>query len=192
MAAGEGFEPSHTESESAVLPLHNPARYFVPAQGPLAAGEGFEPSHTESESAVLPLHNPAVFCNKRYYTPSQGNVKPRGGIFLFFSGDSRSCVGKPKPVQGRFTNRPEKARFSQCFVRLFPEPVKWGRITDTQFLPKQALSSFSKTFRVFSANCSPRRARTGPGAKQRPSAGQRAAVRCCYVPQSTKRRAYSS
>ena len=24
-AAGEGFEPSHTESESAVLPLHNPA-----------------------------------------------------------------------------------------------------------------------------------------------------------------------
>ena len=25
-AAGEGFEPSHTESESAVLPLHNPAR----------------------------------------------------------------------------------------------------------------------------------------------------------------------
>ena len=25
MAAGEGFEPSHTESESAVLPLHNPA-----------------------------------------------------------------------------------------------------------------------------------------------------------------------
>ncbi len=27
MAAGEGFEPSHTESESAVLPLHNPARH---------------------------------------------------------------------------------------------------------------------------------------------------------------------
>ncbi len=26
MAAGEGFEPSHTESESAVLPLHKPAR----------------------------------------------------------------------------------------------------------------------------------------------------------------------
>ena len=26
MAAGEGFEPSHTESESAVLPLHNPAK----------------------------------------------------------------------------------------------------------------------------------------------------------------------
>ena len=26
VAAGEGFEPSHTESESAVLPLHNPAR----------------------------------------------------------------------------------------------------------------------------------------------------------------------
>ena len=25
MAAGEGFEPSHTESESAVLPLHKPA-----------------------------------------------------------------------------------------------------------------------------------------------------------------------
>ncbi len=27
LAAGEGFEPSHTESESAVLPLHNPAIY---------------------------------------------------------------------------------------------------------------------------------------------------------------------
>ena len=25
MAAGEGFEPSQTESESVVLPLHNPA-----------------------------------------------------------------------------------------------------------------------------------------------------------------------
>ena len=29
LAAGEGFEPSHTESESAVLPLHNPAKRFV-------------------------------------------------------------------------------------------------------------------------------------------------------------------
>ena len=28
MAAGEGFEPSHTESESAVLPLHNPAIFI--------------------------------------------------------------------------------------------------------------------------------------------------------------------
>ena len=28
MAAGEGFEPSHTESESAVLPLHKPAMKF--------------------------------------------------------------------------------------------------------------------------------------------------------------------
>ncbi len=26
MAAGEGFEPSQTESESGVLPLHNPAK----------------------------------------------------------------------------------------------------------------------------------------------------------------------
>ena len=29
MAAGEGFEPSHTESESAVLPLHNPATFVA-------------------------------------------------------------------------------------------------------------------------------------------------------------------
>ena len=29
MAAGEGFEPSHTESESAVLPLHNPAMFLT-------------------------------------------------------------------------------------------------------------------------------------------------------------------
>ena len=29
LAAGEGFEPSHTESESAVLPLHKPARFFL-------------------------------------------------------------------------------------------------------------------------------------------------------------------
>ena len=28
LAAGEGFEPSHTESESAVLPLHKPAMPF--------------------------------------------------------------------------------------------------------------------------------------------------------------------
>ena len=29
LAAGEGFEPSHTESESAVLPLHNPAMFLT-------------------------------------------------------------------------------------------------------------------------------------------------------------------
>ena len=29
VAAGEGFEPSHTESESAVLPLHKPAIFIV-------------------------------------------------------------------------------------------------------------------------------------------------------------------
>ena len=29
LAAGEGFEPSHTESESAVLPLHKPAICFL-------------------------------------------------------------------------------------------------------------------------------------------------------------------
>ena len=28
MAAGEGFEPLQTESESVVLPLHNPATSF--------------------------------------------------------------------------------------------------------------------------------------------------------------------
>ena len=27
LAAGEGFEPSQTESESVVLPLHNPAKF---------------------------------------------------------------------------------------------------------------------------------------------------------------------
>ncbi len=29
LAAGEGFEPSHTESESAVLPLHKPAIFIL-------------------------------------------------------------------------------------------------------------------------------------------------------------------
>ena len=29
VAAGEGFEPSQTESESAVLPLHNPAKSII-------------------------------------------------------------------------------------------------------------------------------------------------------------------
>ena len=29
LAAGEGFEPSQTESESVVLPLHNPAIFSV-------------------------------------------------------------------------------------------------------------------------------------------------------------------
>lgn len=28
LAAGEGFEPSQTESESGVLPLHQPARFY--------------------------------------------------------------------------------------------------------------------------------------------------------------------
>ena len=32
MAAEEGFEPSHTESESAVLPLHNSAKLRCPAE----------------------------------------------------------------------------------------------------------------------------------------------------------------
>lgn len=33
LAAGEGFEPSHTESESAVLPLHKPAILYPLSQG---------------------------------------------------------------------------------------------------------------------------------------------------------------
>ena len=33
MAAEEGFEPSQTESESVVLPLHNSAKYFVTFDG---------------------------------------------------------------------------------------------------------------------------------------------------------------
>ena len=33
LAAGEGFEPSQTESESVVLPLHNPAICSVLSQG---------------------------------------------------------------------------------------------------------------------------------------------------------------
>ena len=32
LAAEEGFEPSHTESESAVLPLHNSANYWCSAE----------------------------------------------------------------------------------------------------------------------------------------------------------------
>ena len=68
MVAEEGFEPSQTESESVVLPLHNSAI--------LVAEEGFEPSQTESESVVLPLHNSAMFfvvcrflrTNEYYYT----------------------------------------------------------------------------------------------------------------------------
>lgn len=36
MAAGEGFEPSHTESESAVLPLHNTAIFILHANGNLS------------------------------------------------------------------------------------------------------------------------------------------------------------
>ena len=31
LAACEGFEPSHTESESAVLPLHKPAIFLTSA-----------------------------------------------------------------------------------------------------------------------------------------------------------------
>ena len=37
MAAEEGFEPSQTESESAVLPLHNSALFFI--FSPLSSGD---------------------------------------------------------------------------------------------------------------------------------------------------------
>ena len=30
MAAGEGFEPSQTESESGVLPLHKSSKWLIP------------------------------------------------------------------------------------------------------------------------------------------------------------------
>ena len=68
MVAEEGFEPSQTESESVVLPLHNSAVLPLKTNGfkrffYVVAEEGFEPSQTESESVVLPLHNSArSFC----------------------------------------------------------------------------------------------------------------------------------
>ena len=64
MAAGEGFEPSHTESESAVLPLHNPAmrrilypffalcqeKYF--SQAKKSSGGGDAPQLRDRKSVV--------------------------------------------------------------------------------------------------------------------------------------------
>ena len=41
MAGDLGFEPRHTESESAVLPLHNSARAFLSAQIILTHKIGF-------------------------------------------------------------------------------------------------------------------------------------------------------
>ena len=52
LAAGEGFEPSQTESESVVLPLHNPAKFKL------------------------------SLTNKRYYSKLFGNVKGILKIFF--------------------------------------------------------------------------------------------------------------
>ncbi len=49
LAAGEGFEPSHTESESAVLPLHKPAIWILLVR--------------------------SLATNVFYYTENKGNVK---------------------------------------------------------------------------------------------------------------------
>ena len=54
MAADEGFEPSHTESESAVLPLHKSAKaYFVFARGIIPHKFGFVNSFFEFFSEIL-------------------------------------------------------------------------------------------------------------------------------------------
>ncbi len=51
LAAGLGFEPRQTESESAVLPLHNPAIYMVRAMGL----EPIRRRHTPLKRACLPI-----------------------------------------------------------------------------------------------------------------------------------------
>ena len=46
VAAGEGFEPSHTESESAVLPLHNTAIFCRPVRTAVFIITGFSEKST--------------------------------------------------------------------------------------------------------------------------------------------------
>ena len=60
LAAGEGFEPSHTESESAVLPLHNPAKrkeyYTDRVEEALACYPGsLELRESVVENVLLPI-----------------------------------------------------------------------------------------------------------------------------------------
>ena len=73
LAAGEGFEPSHTESESAVLPLHNPARHvchytrfcgFVKGNGKIIfAGKTGRPFSAQNLCGLPPGAASGAFCD---------------------------------------------------------------------------------------------------------------------------------
>ena len=79
MAAGEGFEPSHTESESAVLPLHKPA---------VSVRRGVHRS------------------NRYYYSENRIFVK---GIFKFFSSFFQAALRTAGHPTNRAGNRPFSA-----------------------------------------------------------------------------------
>lgn len=110
MAAGEGFEPSHTESESAVLPLHNPAKSkdyytffcrFVKSkfQGPahfFDTAVSMLPPNTTKRSYRNSVRKLRCFkfLNQLQYTPP----KPfgQGGIIYFYV---MSCSIGPHHVE---------------------------------------------------------------------------------------------
>ena len=96
MAAGEGFEPSHTESESAVLPLHNPAISFAL-------------SH-HSQAQDLLYQNLAIcqacFSNIFYFFVTQHFILFLC-IFLLFSGQFVSVFQYKKPPGRRVHPPPD-------------------------------------------------------------------------------------
>lgn len=78
MAAGEGFEPSHTESESAVLPLHKPAifvrscrtnRYYYTGKQEFVK-VFFEKNNIAPVYSVIALSRQA-FCSYTFFIFSQ-------------------------------------------------------------------------------------------------------------------------
>ena len=89
LAAGEGFEPSQTESESVVLPLHNPAKFKL------------------------------SLTNKRYYSKLFGNVKGILKIFSWnFLGFCLRAVPLPKKEQRFRRQQQECGKIGQCHQRV--------------------------------------------------------------------------
>ena len=63
LAAGEGFEPSQTESESVVLPLHNPAKLTSRSRPKLIISKNREKSRTFLKKVDLFF---AKFCRRDF------------------------------------------------------------------------------------------------------------------------------
>ena len=105
VAAGEGFEPSHTESESAVLPLHKPAifvrscrtnRYYYTGKQEFV--KGFFEKNNICKSQALNAHNFSLLVLSNFDKPTWPPSCPMVGslrVFLFCSPCSAPLTSSP-------------------------------------------------------------------------------------------------